>query len=333
MNTEIEERIKRKASYYYSIYTPTSEYFISIAEYLSMIAEGEFKKQVGLIATCDDKEVRRKMKANTLPAVTTVGMFEPSRNINNFKEHSGIIVIDIDAPSELSISDQYTFALNVRKQMDDDEYALAVHFTPSYKGIAVYVAIPFIDITKIKDANIINGAYYYAIADYIYEEYRIVCDKAPKSIASLRFISADNSLMFNSDAKVYVEEELGRYISKSNYIEKDEPTTPAVSRINISDGVSSIIALEHICSLAVKCNVDLTSGYKDWIRIGLGIANSFGEEGRPSFHKICSVYSGYNYYEANRKYTNFVRSGRGMNTVATVFKIAFDKGINYEKTK
>ena len=93
------------------------------------------------------------------------------------------------------------------------------------------------------------------------------------------------------------------------------------------DGTSSIDALDRVVDVVIKDKIDITKGYLNWIKIGLGLCTSFGEEGRGAFHKICSQYSAYNYTTVNRKYTNLLKDNRGMVTAATVFKYAFESGI------
>ena len=52
---------------------------------------------------------------------------------------------------------------------------------------------------------------------------------------------------------------------------------------------------------------DVTACYYDWFRIGMALANQFGESGRTFYHRISCYYPRYTYAETNRQYDRCLR--------------------------
>lgn len=78
-------------------------------------------------------------------------------------------------------------------------------------------------------------------------------------------------------------------------------------------------------------NINVTANYLDWVKLGLGIAQTFGEEGRKYFHQVSQLDSRYDIAECNYKYDDFLkdRLRRGpMATVRSFYAIAKDYGVD-----
>lgn len=56
---------------------------------------------------------------------------------------------------------------------------------------------------------------------------------------------------------------------------------------------------------------DITSDYNDWTRIGYGIANEMGENGREHYHKVSTNHPEYDEEECDKKYNSILRSISG----------------------
>lgn len=324
-NVEIRERLSTKISYFLSVYSRENDRVIPLKTFFKTIATGTYKQQVSTVAIEQDKKVRSNLKTLLLPAVTIAGQFKPVRNTHNLIDHSGVIAIDIDPPSGLSDKQQYEFAVKIKSKLTDDKFIMAMHYTASYRGIVAYFAIPFYTDNTSTEVNSIYSQYYTSISGYLYDKYDIISDSAPKSIASLRFYSYDSGLIVNLDCKIYSIDINVSIVSK-HFPEAQEATVSDRESVN---GGTSIIALITLANNLIEANVDITVRYATWLRIAFGIVTSFGEEGRDSFHRISSVYRAYKFSETDKLYNYALKTSSGKVTVATVFKLAFDAGINY----
>lgn len=75
---------------------------------------------------------------------------------------------------------------------------------------------------------------------------------------------------------------------------------------------------------------DITSLYSDWRDVGFALADGLGEQGRPIFHEISSLYPNYKYSEADKQFDYCLRmppAGRKI-TIATFFEKAKNAGID-----
>lgn len=95
----------------------------------------------------------------------------------------------------------------------------------------------------------------------------------------------------------------------------------------VMNSYSDIEHLEIVAKRIAECGVDLTSDYKSWMNVTFACA-SLGEEARKYYHLICSQYSGYKQEECDEKFSNCLKSGRGIVSLGTLMKIASDNGID-----
>ena len=75
-------------------------------------------------------------------------------------------------------------------------------------------------------------------------------------------------------------------------------------------------------------HLDITADYKDWITIGLALADGFGESGRSYFHNVSRFYPKYKAKEADKVYSQCVKSHKGQVTIRTFFQKAKDAGVD-----
>lgn len=96
---------------------------------------------------------------------------------------------------------------------------------------------------------------------------------------------------------------------------------------------ASMTDVEALVSELERRKVDITADYESWKSIGLGMANDLGEEGRGSWHRICAINGTYDFKENERKYDNFLKTNKGLITLATLFKFAKDAGVVVEVSR
>ena len=151
---------------------------LSVNKYFTMIKNGFWKNDVlkyrsGLL---DKKNIQ---------AVTPSGTFY-KRNLQNLKEHSGFINIDIDAKDNPGL-------LLKKDALFNDKYVYVGHVSVSGNGLTLYV--------KINPNN--HYGSFIGLEKYFFEKYNIIIDKACKDISRLRFVSYDTDLVINRNANTY----------------------------------------------------------------------------------------------------------------------------------
>lgn len=82
-------------------------------------------------------------------------------------------------------------------------------------------------------------------------------------------------------------------------------------------------------------NLDIAPTYSDWVNLGFGLVDEYGENGRAYFHRLSKLHSDYDYHVADKQYTKCLNSkGCGI-TLSTFFYLASKAGIllfNHKKT-
>ena len=89
--------------------------------------------------------------------------------------------------------------------------------------------------------------------------------------------------------------------------------------------------LEHAISQLESRRVDLTTDYGDWVKLGFAFA-SLGEKGRAYYHRISSMYAGYDYEECEKQFNISHRKHDGRTNIASFFQHCKDAGVNISPT-
>ena len=91
-------------------------------------------------------------------------------------------------------------------------------------------------------------------------------------------------------------------------------------------------SVEALTVLIERSATDITADYGDWCSIGFALAEEFGADGEPFFHRISAFYPNYDPKTASKQYLSCLRhkvpSGKAPITIATLFHIAKSHGIN-----
>ena len=231
----------------------------------------------------------------SIPGVTPSGTFS-HRAAGNIIHHSGIIALDFDA------KDNEDFPAD---EIATSRFCWAMHRSVSGFGWVVYVKI---DPERHLDA-------FLALEKHFANEYKVVADPSCKDVSRLRFVSYDPDLYLNTQAAVWK-----KYLPKKTVMPRGKYYVHTNNDI------------EHVINQIRAKGIDLTNEYHDWLKIGMGIASAYGENGREYFHQISSVSSKYNQQECDRKYTNFTKTNNGSVSIASFFWLAQLAGLDI-KTK
>jgi hypothetical protein len=233
---------------------------LEIAEFLNQIKYGTYKKIIDNVRQEQDKKKRDQLKRN-LPSVTIAGVFK-HRDKDKLIQHSGFLCIDVDGFNDktLLIQDPYTYAL---------------FSSASGNGIAIIVKV---NPDKHKES-------YNWLADYYYVQYGICVDPAPKNVASLRFVSYDESLFLNEK-------------SHKAKTKTDKPKKVHTLPIIISDSkIADLVKQVH------NSGKNIAPDYETYRNLGFALANGFGEQGRDYYHALSMASEKYDSQQCDKQYT------------------------------
>lgn len=230
------------------------------------------------------------------PGVTPSGTFE-YRNVKGIVNHSGVIAIDIDAKDNPDISID---------QVAADPFMMFFH--ESISGNGGYVGYVKIDPERHLDA-------YLGLEKYFANEYHIILDESCKDVSRYRFVSFDENAYYNPNSKIFK-----KYLPKKK-------VAPQRTYVHTDDDLGFIF--EQIKDRGINICED----YADWVKVGMGLANSLGESGRDKFHFISSFSTKYSEKECNKSYDGFLKRGRNDNSIASFFYLCQQQGIKIKTAK
>ena len=287
-------------SIYNNIRQTVSKETTDLERFINDIKFGKWQDLVNPVRILKDYEERKKAKMQ-VPYVTISGYFASERNSKGLTTHSGFIGMDIDnISSELN---------GIKSLLSTDPYVYACFMSISGTGLCVIFKI---------DPERHLGAFN-SIADYLIKKYQIVIDPSGKDICRPRFISYDPDAYLNQDAvkfKKYLPKEKKRKIQSTIFVQSE---------------------FDEVVKKMVDANVSCVEDYRDWLAIGFGLADHFGESGREYFHNLSSCSSKYERSMCDRQFTHCLRQPQstGKITIATIYYFAKQAGINVfsEKTK
>lgn len=217
-----------------------------------------------------------KALKESLPCAAISGVFTPTRSKANLVKHSGLICVDID---HVNVSDVMAKLM----QMDCVAYASA-----SVSGQGVFAVIPIRYPSK-------HAEHYAALCRDLLA-IGIAVDAQCKDVCRLRFASYDCSAMYRPDAVEYA----GIYV-------EPKAALPTLRR-RAYDDADQVLANVATCVQRIeRFHVDITSAYDDWCAVGFSLA-SLGEDGREFFHVVSAQCPKYKRDEADRKFTEFLKS-------------------------
>lgn len=217
--------------------------------FLTDVKEGRWQDQVLKVRTIQDHDTRQNEKKK-LPYVTISGYFGKERAAAQLSKHTGFIGMDID-----NIGNELN---GTKVLLSKDPYVYSIFMSVSGTGLCVIFKI---DPEKHLEA-------FLGIADYLLKNYQIVVDPSGKDVSRARFVSYDPDLYINDDAptfKKYLPKQKKRKIVSTIFVKSE---------------------FDNVVNEMVKNNVSCVDDYRDWLAIGFGLADHFGEGGRSYFHTM-----------------------------------------------
>lgn len=261
----------------------------------------ELKQKVLKYRNLQSKSAKLK-----IPCITVSARFKKVRNLDNIKEKTNLICLDIDRYSKKSKCNICIDFKKTKELLSQFKSTMFVGYSVSSDGENVSNGIYVIIKTHPKDS-----------LSKVFKFYRkklsrvgINIDESCKDYTRLRFFSYDPSAYFNPDAVAY-----------------KIPSQKKVKYKAVNASKSDIEKVENVVKLIEENSIDITSDYEDWYRIAGSLYNAFGDNGRQYFHRISKYYPDYKYKKADRKFDGC----RNMKNVSlsTFFHIATKHGIRY----
>ncbi|NOU62287.1 PriCT-2 domain-containing protein [Marinifilum caeruleilacunae] len=107
---------------------------------------------------------------------------------------------------------------------------------------------------------------------------------------------------------------------------KSKPPTPTNKRqsTDVYRNPNSIV--DRVVRAVERHQIDITSDYHTWFKIGCSIANTIGEFGRDYFHRISRFYPDYNFKVCDQQYDKCLKGSGGVG-VGSLLMVLKDHGI------
>lgn len=258
---------------------------------------------------------------NSLPAITPAGIFS-HRDNDSCTEYSGMVVFDIDGKAQdpkWMFSDAHNF-IDKLEHRKDKHIALAF-ISPSGDGIKI--------IAKHGEPKERHRDVYDALKQHYESKYGFKIDSAP-DIARLCFLSQTPKVSINTIAEPFQLPELPPALTLHPITDVKSKHHSLSAKISAnkqaSTSDSDSVKLDAICEWISASGIDITDHYNEWQNIAFGLANSFGEDGRNAFHTISRNHAEYDASKCDAKYTDAIKTHRGLVEFGTVIHLAQSQG-------
>lgn len=256
---------------------------MDIEDFLMKIKTGYWEDGVKDVRDRLKKAKSKKEKSDikaVLPNATISGTFK-FRKDHGLIEHSGFIAIDFD---KVGAPDE------VASLLISDPYTFSLFRSVSGLGLCAVVRIPTIH----------HRESFLALERYYKDQYNLEVDQSCKNESRTRYVSYDPDLYLNKDSQPF---------TKILRREKEEVGVAKYDNSKIE------VSLRYI-----EANrIDMSDSYEDWMHIGMSFATEFQEAGRSYFHRVSCISSKYDEADCNRKFDNFLKTGRGDIKLGTFF--------------
>lgn len=288
--------------------TSTNGHVASLAEFLNEASSHQLIQQIRIT---EDKTERSQLKSG-LPCATISAICPDGRKADDAFEHTGLMCIDIDG------QDNPGFGNGTELKAEVCKVAEVAYCSLSASGNGCFA------IFRLSHPENHLG-HFLALQRLFKSRLSIVIDGQCKDVKRLRFASYDSEPYINDNAEPF------RIIDaatkpKSN---STKMTVAMGQRTWNENPETTLYKVARLTEVVVRRGIDLTDRYRNWIEIGMALAN-LGEAGREFFHAVSSVYTGYDRAKADTKFTNLLRTTRKV-TIATFFHQCEAHGVTLDR--
>lgn len=266
----------------------------------AILTRGDYKEQVEAVRAVEYHSEEQRTLKKRLP-IFTLGVFSKERRADKITAVVPLIALDFDGKDNEPNTDSPNFSFRALKQVvEGDPFVLYCGLSCSGKGWRVI--LPIRSTEKRKE-------HYTAAVRYFLKRYGMVADEACKDVAHAFFVSHDGQPYINEDVKPFP------YLLQTVRLSPDRRRAD-----NTTEAINMMLAIER----AERENLTAFGNYEEWVKMGLVIASTFGEDGRVMFHRLSALCpEKYNEDQADTKYNNLIASASTSpsTTVATVASI------------
>jgi hypothetical protein len=85
--------------------------------------------------------------------------------------------------------------------------------------------------------------------------------------------------------------------------------------------------VEKLIAALEENQIDITSSYKNWIKIGFALCTTFGEQGRVYYHRIGRMYPRYTHEETDDMYSNLLVRNNRKTKLGSIIYLAIQAGV------
>jgi hypothetical protein len=261
-----------------------------------------------LINTIEGKEFKREK----FDSCTYSGIFF-TRKDDEILRHSELLTLDFDHVADVTA---------LKKRLIEDEYlgTELMYVSPSGDGIKCIIKI---------DLSIgTHEEYFEGVANYIKSTHFIGIDESGKNVSRACFLCHDPDVYINPKYLGDGTPKPTKPFDPNDWRNKPAPKSEQRTKEApvISDTSSHV---EEVIQQIESRRIDLTSSYSDWIKIGFGLADEFGEIGREYFHRVSQFHSNYSWKDCDQQFTNCLKSNGNGVTIGTFFQMCKNEGITY----
>lgn len=266
------------------------------ASLMALLTGDTYRDQVKAVrAEKDPAEQERKKRA--LPAFTPSGVFEGAHRAENLKEHSGFIIIDIDAADNPDLVESGDF-----KRFKDAAAGCPniAYCGRSVRGKGYFCLIPIADPARHRQ--------YFRNLQMYFERCGVVIDPSGADVCRLRYVSYDADPYINTAAKIFRDDS------------ETEEKEPDQRDFDLKPGDTE--KLECLLRMAEQNKCKAFDSYNDWARMLMAIANTYGDstEGRGFACRLSALSDKYDMGETEAKYDGFLKKRfTYKSTLGTVF--------------
>lgn len=287
-------------------YAPRLDGTYTTANLLHFLTDPTHADQVHRIRGIEDKDERDRLKKQ-LPVITASGIFSGRATMDNLVRHTGLMAIDIDGKD----NPQYPDAATLRDACAAIPEVAYAGLSASGRGCFLLIPIKYPE----------HHLAHFSFIEAYFAKEGVKIDAKCWNINRLRFYSYDPEAKFRHDARPL-----------ENWTPPQPKQSPPKKAARPSGSGDTWNQVNQIVQQVEARKIDLTNGYDNWLKIAFALADEFREDGRDLFHRISSIYPGYDPGEADRQYTNCIK-GRGTNkvTIATLFHYAKAAGVSVKQ--
>ena len=290
MKVPANASMQEKSTIYESAVNSPRE--MSLLEFLKL---GEkYREVIERLRSCEDKEIRNKIKRTELPCATISASFTSRASSKaveeKLKRYNSLMVLDFDNLEDPAAA---------KEELSQLPFFWYIGLSVGGKGLFGIVPLGTDDFKEHK-------VYFNALRKEL-EVFGYEVDKACCDVTRLRVVSYDPDAYFNENCELFcideMEDDGGEIYSSA----------PAAERPQDKSSRIELYVLEW-----EKRHVPLDD-YQDWMTVGMALASA-GEECREYFHRISVFSSKYSREDTDKKFDGFLQNTRSIKIGSFFYK-------------